>query len=66
MASERLHGDDTTVPVLALGKCDVARCWVYVKDYAHLVIMRSSQEQSVNFLRQIREMVAGIRAMRYA
>jgi hypothetical protein len=21
-----------TVPVLALGKCDVARCWVYVKD----------------------------------
>jgi transposase len=32
MAAERLHGDDTTVPVLALGKCDVARCWVYVKD----------------------------------
>src|SRR5450755_2932977 len=31
MAAERLHGDDTTVPVLALGKCDVARCWVYVK-----------------------------------
>src|ERR1700733_50458 len=27
-----LHGDDTTVPVLALGKCDVARFWVYVKD----------------------------------
>src|SRR3979490_1373158 len=32
MAAERLHGDDTTVPVLALGKCDLARCWVYVKD----------------------------------
>ena len=32
MAAERLHGDDTTVPVLALGKCDVARCWVYVQD----------------------------------
>src|SRR6202142_4258524 len=32
MASERLHGDATIVPVLALGKCDVARCWVYVKD----------------------------------
>ena len=32
MAAERLHGDDTTVPVQALGKCDVARCWVYVKD----------------------------------
>jgi transposase len=32
MAAERLHGDDTTVPVLALGKCDVGRVWVYVKD----------------------------------
>lgn len=32
LAAERLHGDDTTVPVLALGKCDVARCWVYVRD----------------------------------
>jgi hypothetical protein len=32
MAAERLHGDDTTVPVLALGKCDVGRCWVYVRD----------------------------------
>jgi transposase len=32
MAAERLHGDDTTVPVLALGKTDIARCWVYVKD----------------------------------
>src|ERR1700710_2224140 len=32
MAAERLHGDDTTVPVLALGKCDVGRCWGYVRD----------------------------------
>ncbi len=32
MAAERLHGDDTTVPVLALGKCDTGRCWVYVRD----------------------------------
>jgi hypothetical protein len=32
MAAERLHGDDTTVPVLALCKCDVGRLWVYVKD----------------------------------
>jgi transposase len=32
MAAERLHGDDTTVPVLALGKCDVGRCWTYVRD----------------------------------
>ena len=32
MAAERLHGDDTTVPVLARGKCDIARSWVYVRD----------------------------------
>ncbi len=32
MAAERLHGDDTTVPVLALGKCDIGRCWTYVRD----------------------------------
>jgi transposase len=30
--AERLHGDDTTVPVLAKGKTDVGRCWVYVRD----------------------------------
>ena len=32
MAAERLHGDDTTVPVLAKGKTDTGRCWVYVRD----------------------------------
>jgi transposase len=32
MAAERLHGDDTTVPVLARGKTDIARTWVYVRD----------------------------------
>ena len=31
-AAERLHGDDTTVPVLATGKTDPGRCWVYVRD----------------------------------
>jgi transposase len=30
--AERLHGDDTTVPVLATGKTDTGRCWVYVRD----------------------------------
>ena len=34
MAAERLHGDDTTVPVLAKGKTDTGRCWVYVRDDA--------------------------------
>jgi len=31
-AAERLHGDDTTVPVLAKGKTVTGRCWVYVRD----------------------------------
>src|SRR4249919_458115 len=31
-AAERLHGDDTTVPVLATGKTDTGRCWIYVRD----------------------------------
>ena len=29
MAAERLHGDDTTVPLLAEGKADTGRCWVH-------------------------------------
>ena len=32
MAAERLHGDDTPVPVLARGKCATGRAWVYVRD----------------------------------
>ena len=31
-AAERLHSDDTTVPVLAKGQTDTGRCWVYVRD----------------------------------
>jgi transposase len=31
-AAARLHGDDTIVPVLAKGKTDTGRCWVYVRD----------------------------------
>jgi hypothetical protein len=31
-AAERLHGDDTTVPVSAKGKTDVGRWWTYVRD----------------------------------
>ena len=30
--AERLHGDDTTVPVLAKGKTITGRCWVYVRE----------------------------------
>jgi transposase len=32
LAAERLHGDDTTVPVLAKGKTITGRCWTYVRD----------------------------------
>src|SRR3954471_12525314 len=32
MAAERLHADDTTVPVLASAKTDTGRCWIYVRD----------------------------------
>jgi transposase len=31
-AAERLHGDDTTVPVLAKGHCRTGRIWTYVRD----------------------------------
>jgi transposase len=32
LAATRLHGDDTTIPVMAKGKTDTARLWVYVRD----------------------------------
>ena len=32
LAAERIHGDDTTVPVLARGKTITGRVWVYVRD----------------------------------
>lgn len=32
LAAERLHGDDTTVPVLAKGKTSTGRIWGYVRD----------------------------------
>jgi transposase len=31
-AAERVHGDDTTVPLLAKGKTITARLWTYVRD----------------------------------
>jgi len=34
LAAGRVHGDDTTVPVLAKGKTKTARAWVYVRDDA--------------------------------
>jgi transposase len=32
LSAQRLHGDDTTVPVLAKGKTATGRIWVYVRD----------------------------------
>lgn len=32
LAAERIHGDDTIVPVMAKGRTDTARLWVYVRD----------------------------------
>jgi hypothetical protein len=32
MPAERIHADDTTVPVLAKGKCRTGRLWTYVRD----------------------------------
>src|SRR6202795_1826279 len=32
LSAERLHGDDTTVPVLAKGKTVTGRIWVYLRD----------------------------------
>ena len=31
-SAERIHADDTTVPVLAKGKCRTGRLWTYVRD----------------------------------
>jgi transposase len=32
LAADRLHGDDTTVPILAKGQTETGRVWVYVRD----------------------------------
>jgi transposase len=32
LAAERLHADDTTVPILAKGKTDTGRIWTYIRD----------------------------------
>ena len=32
LAADRLHGDDTTIRILAKGKCTTGRIWTYVRD----------------------------------
>ena len=41
LAAQRLHADDTPVPVLARGKTATARAWVYVRDDRPFTAMRS-------------------------
>jgi hypothetical protein len=43
VAAERLHGDDTTVPILAKGKTVKGRIWTYVRDDRPFRGNRSSQ-----------------------
>ena len=38
LAAERLHGDDTTVPILAKGKTVTGRIWTYVRDDRPLAV----------------------------
>lgn len=40
LAAERLHGDDTPVPILAKGKTETGRAWVYVRDDRPLAAKR--------------------------
>jgi transposase len=47
--AERIHGDDTTVPVLAKMKTRTGRLWTYVRDYVLPVIMRTTPDRKPVF-----------------
>jgi hypothetical protein len=47
LAAERLHGDDTTVPVLAKTKTDTGRIWTYVRDDRPFGGQRHRQRSSI-------------------
>ncbi|ESX83971.1 hypothetical protein X755_32255 [Mesorhizobium sp. LNJC405B00] len=44
LAAERLHGDDTTIRILAKGKCATGRIWTYTRDYAHPMICAAHRD----------------------
>lgn len=59
-ASERIHGDGTTVPVLALGRAATGRIWSYVGDDAPFggtappsVMFYYSRDRAANIHRHI-------------
>ena len=77
MAADRLHGDDTPVPVLARGKCATGRAWVYVRDDKPFggpdplaALFRYSRNRSgdhpVEHLRNFADIAAGKRRGRHA
>ena len=59
MAAERLHGDDTTVPVLAKGKTATGRLWVLGVRRPRFRVQRPSR--SLAQLRRVRCQSSGIR-----
>ncbi|WP_449257026.1 IS66 family transposase [Bosea sp. (in: a-proteobacteria)] len=67
MAAERLHGDDTPVPILAKGKTDTGRAWVYVRDDRPFggadppaVLFRASRDRSGDHPEEHLKSFAGI------
>ncbi len=45
LAAERLHGDDTTVPILAKGKTDTGRIWTYVRESPPAALYYASRDR---------------------
>ena len=45
LAAQRLHGDDTPVPVLAKGKTDTARAWLVFDSFSGITEARIQQNQ---------------------
>lgn len=50
LSAERLHGDDTTVPILAKGKTDTGRAWVYVSDDGRVCLTNNAGERALRGL----------------
>nr|WP_281401936.1 IS66 family transposase [Mesorhizobium caraganae] len=67
LAADRLHGDDTTVPILAKGTTDTGRIWTYLWTASFLQV-RCSDLTSSRLLLSIRSLVQRmlLTSMRYA
>ena len=63
-ADGRLHGDDTTVPVLTAGKTDIARIWVYVRDdrpFAGPACATTARPSAITCIRRSQSMPTAVR-----